>query len=278
MFLGWAAKNRCLNDLSRMLLPLLVVGIAGFAAADTPSGGFTNGIGMEFVYIPAGTFLMGSPVDEFRRDDDENLHPVRLTRGFYMQVTEVSQRQWRTLMGADPSKYTYCGGDCPVDNVSWADVQIFIEKMNRADPGRTYRLPTEAEWEYACRADTTTPFYFGDQLHTDQANYNGNHPIPGSERGVNRNTTLPVGSFPPNGYGLFDMHGNVYEWCSDWYGPYPQGLVTDPQGPQTGVSRVSRGGGMSSYARRCRSANRTKHLPSYQNFYIGFRLVCESRP
>lgn len=275
----WASNKPWISCLFRVVLATVFVAVAaGVAASDTLPERFTNGIGMAFVYISPGTFLMGSPEDEFRRDPDETLHPVRVTRGFYMQTTEATQRQWRALMGTNLSKYTYCGGDCPVENVSWNDVQVFIEKLNRAEPGRTYRLPTEAEWEYACRAGTATPFYFGEQLHTDQANYNGNHPIPGSERGVNRNTTLPVGSFSPNGFGLFDMHGNVYEWCSDWYGRYPQGLVTDPQGPSTGVSKVSRGGGLSSYARRCRSANRTKHLPDYQNFYIGFRLVSEGGP
>jgi len=232
----------------------------------------TNSQGMDFVLIPPGSFIMGSPEDEFQRSDNENLHKVTITRAFYIQTTEVTQEQWKKIMGDNPSKFTGCP-KCPVDSISWHDAMAFIRKLNQLEHTTKYRLPTEAEWEYACRANTDTPFYFGKFLSTDQANYNGNHPIPGSPKGINRNQTIPVSSFPANPFRLYDMHGNVYEWCQDWYGDYPTEPIIDPTGPETGYSKISRGGGMSSYARRCRSANRTKHLPDYVNFYIGVRLA-----
>ncbi|MBA4367927.1 MAG: formylglycine-generating enzyme family protein [Desulfobacterium sp.] len=232
----------------------------------------TNSQGMDFVLIPPGSFIMGSPEDEFQRSDNENQHKVTITRSFYIQTTEVTQEQWNKIMGDNPSKFIGCP-KCPVDSISWHDAMAFIQKLNQLEHTTKYRLPTEAEWEYACRANTDTPFYFGKFISTDQANYNGNHSIPGSPKGINRNRTIPVGSFPANPFGLFDMHGNVYEWCQDWYGEYPTEPIIDPTGPETGYSKISRGGGMSSYARRCRSANRTKHLPDYVNFYIGVRLA-----
>ena len=242
------------------------------SGAETPPPQFTNKYGMTFVLIPPGTFMMGSPADEFQRAENEKQHRVTITKSFYLQTTEVTQEQWKSIMGANPSRFAGCP-ECPVEFISWNDAQAFIRKLNQLDHTGRYRLPTEAEWEYACRANTTSPFHFGKYLSTDQANYNGNHPIPGSERGINRNCTTPVGSFPANHFGLYDMHGNVYEWCQDWYGEYPADAASDPIGPPSGYSRVSRGGGMSSYARRCRSANRTKHLPDYVNFYIGIRLA-----
>ncbi len=234
---------------------------------------FTNSIGMDFVYVKPGPFLMGSPEDDYHRNEDETEHRVTLSKGFFIQTSEVTQKQWKQIMGTNPSKYAYCGDECPVERISWNDAQAFIKKLNLKEKTTNYRLPTEAEWEYACRAGTDTLFYFGNSLSSSQANYNGNHPLPGDPRGKNLNKTVPVKSFPPNKLGIHDMHGNVYEWCEDWYGKYPSSYVIDPRGPETGISKVCRGGGLSSYARRCRSANRTKHLPSYWNFYIGLRLV-----
>jgi formylglycine-generating enzyme required for sulfatase activity len=256
-----------------MILFLFVV-ICGVQSsqADNMSQQITNSQGMNFVLIPPGSFIMGSPTDELQRSDNENQHKVTITKAFYLQTTEVTQEQWNKIMGNNPSKFIGCA-ECPVDSISWHDAMAFIQKLNHLEHTTKYRLPTEAEWEYACRANTDTPFYFGKFLSTDQANYNGNHSIPGSPEGINRNHTLPAGSFPANQFGLFDMHGNVYEWCQDWYGEYPSEPVIDPAGPETGYSKISRGGGMSSYARRCRSANRTKHLPDYVNFYIGVRLA-----
>ncbi len=254
-----------------LFLIILICGIRSPLANSVPQQ-FTNSQGMVFVMIPPGSFIMGSPEDEFQRSDNENPHKVTITSAFYIQTTEVTQEQWKKIMGDNPSKFIGCP-KCPVDSISWHDAMAFIQKLNQLEHTTKYRLPTEAEWEYACRADTDTPFYFGKFLSTDQANYNGNHPIPGSPKGINRNQTIPVGSFPANPFGLYDMHGNVYEWCQDWYRDYPTEPIMDPAGPETGYSKISRGGGMSSYARRCRSANRTKHLPDYVNFYIGVRLA-----
>ena len=177
---------------------------------------------------------MGSPPDEPGRFDSETQHRVTLTRDFFMGTTEVTQGQWKAVMGNNPSHFDECGDDCPVEKVSWDDVQEFIKKLSRMD-GREYRLPTEAEWEYAARAGTTTPFTYGRCLSTDQANYDGNYPLSGCDKGEYRKRTIPVGSLDaPNAWGLHDMHGNVWEWCQDWYGNYPSGSVTDPTGPSSG--------------------------------------------
>jgi len=232
---------------------------------------FTNSIGMKFVMIPAGTFMMGSLSNEPKRDSDERQHRVIIGKPFYIQTTEVTQGQWREIMGNNPSDFKNCGDDCPVEKVSWNDCQEFIRKLNRQEGTNKYRLPTEAEWEYACRAGTDTPFYFGDCLSTDQANYDGNNPMPGCSRGEYRKRTVPVGSFPPNAWGLYDMHGNVWEWCQDWYGDYPSGHVTDPIGPSSGEFRVLRGGSWFSYARRARSANRYWGGPGGRFNRFGFR-------
>jgi len=224
--------------------------------AGHPGRKFTNNLGMEFVYIKPGTFMMGSPSSESKRESDERQHRVTLTRGFYIQTTEVTQGQWERVMGNNPSRFKNCGDNCPVENVSWKDCQAFIRKLNRMEGTDKYRLPTEAEWEYACRAGTDTPFSFGRCLSTDQANYDGNYPMPGCSKGEYRKTTVRSASFPPNPWGLYDMHGNVWEWCEDRYGDYPSGSVTDPTGPSSGSYRVFRGGSWYSHARSCRSANR----------------------
>ena len=237
-------------------------------------GRFTNSIGMEFVRIPSGSFTMGSPKDEPGRWDDETpQHRVTLTRDFFMGTTEVTQGQWKAMMGNNPSHFDKCGDACPVEQVSWNDVQEFIKKLNSLD-GRRYRLPTEAEWEYAARAGTETPFTYGRCLSTDQANYRGNYPLSGCDKGEYRERTIPVGSLDaPNAWGLHDMHGNVHEWCQDWFGDYPSGSVTDPTGPSSGSYRVLRGGGWSFQARYCRSAARGGSSPSYRKSDFGFRLA-----
>lgn len=240
--------------------------------ADCDAGeSFSNSLGMDFVAIQPGTFMMGSPASEPGRYDDETRHQVTLTKCFYMQTTEVTQSQWTAVMGSNPSYFSGCGS-CPVDYVSWDDVQTFISKMNQRGEG-TYRLPTEAEWEYAARAGTTTPFYFGTCLSTSQANYNGNYPLEGCSEGIYREKTLPVARFSPNSWGLYDMHGNVWEWCQDWYGDYPSGSVTDPAGPGSGSVLVVRGGSWDFIARDCRSASRGGSSPAYRGTVIGFRLV-----
>ena len=229
--------------------------------------------GAKFVFIPAGTFTMGSPSSEPGRADNETQHQVMISRPFYMQTTTVTQGQWKSVMGSNPSHFTECGGDCPVEQVSWNEVQDFIGKLNRQEGTDKYRLPTEAEWEYAARAGTTTPFNTGNCLSTEQANYNGNYPLTGCPKGQYREKTVRVGSFAPNAWGLYDMHGNVWQWCQDWHGDYPSGSVTDPTGPSSGSYRVFRGGSWYNIVDFCRSANRDGSTQDSRGNGIGFRLA-----
>ncbi len=203
-------------------------------------------------WIEPGTFMMGSPENEPERFDDEHQHPVTLTKGFWLAETSCSQGLWEAVMGDNPSGFK--GKYRPMENVSWDDCMGFITTLNDLKPGLDLRLPTEAEWEYACRAGTETPFSFGDNLTPEQVNYNGEHPYAGGEKGKNREETVDVKSFPANPWGLYEMHGNVWEWCSDWYGDYPEDAVVDPGGPEMVVSRVLRGGSWFSIGRNVRSA------------------------
>lgn len=233
----------------------------------------------KFVELPAATFEIGSPVSEKERWEDEVIHPVTLTQAFQIQETVVTQSQWLAVMGFNPSKFkerVHCpktfveayGGYCPqhpVDGVSWFDAQEFIQKMNERKDGFEYRLPTEAEWEYAARAGSKTAFYFGDDIRKLDA-FAWHETNSGAQ-------THDVRTRKPNAFGLYDIHGNVFEWTSDWYDPYPEGAVQDPKGPPSGVSRVIRGGsyGLSGYA--ARSANRGMADPDVRSIGVGFRLV-----
>jgi formylglycine-generating enzyme len=234
---------------------------------------FTNDLGMTFVWIEPGTFMMGSQDSEPGRWDNEILHPVTLTRGFYLQTTPVTRGQWRAVMGGDPPGSKKRADVCPVERVSWNDAREFIRKLNQRGDRITCSLPTEAQWEYAARAGTATPFFYGDQLSTDQANYHGKYPMPGGGKGKYRKKTVPVAGFPSNAWGLYDMHGNVLEWCQDWYGDYPSGPVTDPAGPSSGCKRVIRGGSWDDIARRCRSAGRSFSNPDDHSNGLGLRLA-----
>jgi formylglycine-generating enzyme required for sulfatase activity len=261
------------------LIILLVTGIAGARMArfwiKNPEPVKTNSIGMTFVYIKPGTFMMGSPKDEPERNDDETLHEVTLTRGFYMQTTEVTQGQWKQVMLVNPSSEER-GNEFPVDMVSWYDTQEFIKRLNKLEGHEKYRLPTEAEWEYACRANTTTPFAFGSCLGMDQANYFGIFPLKGCPKESGTKGPTQVMKYNPNKWGLYDMHGSVSEWCADWYGAYPSYSVTDPKGPDNpdnGILRVDRGGSLISVGAGVRSAKRGKIPPSNQHKFVGFRLV-----
>ena len=226
---------------------------------------FTNSIGMSFVLIPAGSFTMGSPAGEPGRDPDERLHPVTISNPFYLQTTEVTQKQWTQLMGNNPSSFKDRGDDCPVENISWNGAQEFILKLNQKESGAKYRLPTEAEWEYACRAGNKGRFCFGDEEARlgEYAWYSGN----------SGGKTHPVGQKKPNTWGLYDMHGNVWEWCQDWYGDYSTSQVTDPTGPKAGEGRVFRGGSWGIYAKHVRSASRNGRRPGYRHYYLGFRVA-----
>jgi formylglycine-generating enzyme len=242
----------------------------------------TNSLGMEFVYIPPGTFLMGSRWDEIGRYEDETLHQVVLTKGFYLQTTEVTQGQWKALSGDNPAEFSACGDDCPVEKVSWQDCKEFIQTLNEREAPGTYRLPTEAEWEYGCRAGTATPFFFGACLTTGQANYEGTNPLPGCLEGTSRGRTTPVKSFPPNVWGLYDMHGNVWEWCEDscaWdtrtgvvTDTYVMGIV-DPLSTKKELNRIIRGGSWLGDARVCRCAFRLFSAADRRDGNLGFRVA-----
>jgi formylglycine-generating enzyme required for sulfatase activity len=225
----------------------------------------------EFVTIAPGCFWMGSPETEHGRDQDELRHRVCITKPYAMGRYEVTQNQWRAVMGATPSYFRACGGRCPVERVSWTDTQAFIAKLNTMT-GANYRLPSEAEWEYAARAGTDTPFSFGDDIDSSQVNYNGRYPYRGEQVEAYQRAPMAVGSYPVNPWGLHDMHGNVWEWVQDYQGPYPADEVQDPNGPSSGANRVYRGGSWSSTARRCRSAARNLQSPGRRYFNLGFRL------
>jgi formylglycine-generating enzyme required for sulfatase activity len=228
---------------------------------------------MKFVWIAPGTFTMGSPSDEKGRGDDEIPHKVKFTKGFYIGIHTVTQGEWLAVMGNNPSEFKG-EKNLPVEQVSWDDCQEFCKKLTDKEK-KAYRLPTEAEWEYTCRAGTTSPFHFGATIATDQANYNGTFTYGNGKRGVYREKTMPVGRFPTNAWGLHDMHGNVWQWCHDWHGSYPQKDVVDPQGPKTGKNRVLRGGSWGSNPIFCRSANRNFSEPGTRTEFYGFR-VCVS--
>jgi len=221
--------------------------------------------------VPAGKFLMGSPETEPERGQDEQPHWVTLTRPFYMGITPVTADEYRAVMGSEADARRE--GRHPAE-VPWPEAVRFCETLSR-NTGRTFRLPTEAEWEYACRAGTTTPFNTGLQITTDQANFDGKFVYPGGQAGEYRRSTTPVRTFPPNAWGLYDMHGNVYQWCSDWYGRYPTSAVTDPPGPSSGADRVIRGGRYGSAPRYIRSAARYSYNAKNSSVVFGFRVVME---
>lgn len=234
---------------------------------------FQNTLGMEFVYIPAGTFAMGSPQDEYRRYKNEWQHQVTISQGFYLQTTEVTQSQWKELIGENPSHFSSCGGDCPVEEVNWYEVQKFIEALNRKEKTNGYRLPTEAEWEYASRAGSRTAFTNGPFSSNSTS---GRSQVLGQVGWYFRNSeqgTHRVAQKNSNAWGLYDMHGNVWEWCQDWEDKYPFHAVTDPSGPKNGLAKVRRGGSWSHYPMWCRSAYRSWFDPDNSSAEIGFRLV-----
>jgi uncharacterized protein (TIGR02996 family) len=240
------------------------------AAGVQPVGPFwTNSLEMKFAWIPAGTFMMGSQTKEKQRLKNETRHQVTLSKGLWLVVYPVTQAAWNAVMGNNPSHSQ--GSDLPVETVSWQDCQNFLRKFSKTD-SHSYRLPTEAEWEYACRAGTTTPFSFGETISADQANCHDPY-LDG--KGAK---TTPVGRFPPNAWGLYDMHGNVWEWCQDRYGKYPRGKVVDPEGPANGRKRVFRGGCFCVNARYVRSALRNGVVPSDTYDTVGFRVAMTPGP
>jgi formylglycine-generating enzyme required for sulfatase activity len=303
------------DQLNADQLPELVGRTSDWSLGELTNQVLTNSIGMQLRLIPAGEFQMGSPASEKDRSEDEHRHLVRITKSFYMGTYEVTQQEFAAVTGNSPSAFASTGiskekvsGEdtrrFPVDSVSWYDAVDFCNRLSskeslsscyrlssvERDDGRIksadvtllagngYRLPTEAEWEYACRAGTTTPFHFGSILNGTQANHDGNYPYGTSTTGAYLTRTTRAGSYSANAFGLYDMHGNVREWCSDWSNSdyYKSSPLTDPRGPSSGSNRVFRGGSWNSYARSCRSAGRSRYTPDDRSGGLGFRVLRSS--
>jgi formylglycine-generating enzyme required for sulfatase activity len=276
-------------------LGIVILGLLSLAAcrhpaqdAKPPASWREPATGMEFVFIPPGRFLMGSGPGDPERQSYDVQHPVEISRGFYLGKYEVTQGEWVKLMHRNPSQFPGCGPRCPIETVSYDDIQQFIARLAERSHAR-FRLPTEAEWEYACRAGTRTPYSTGASLSTEQANFDGREGEHGDPKKF-RGTPVAVGSFPPNPWGLYDMHGNVWEWCEDWFADYPAGPARDPEGPAKAFAkpvwdarggdwvykRVIRGGSWYYDADSARCALRYTHAPADKGFSLGFRLVREA--
>ena len=236
-----------------------------------------KGVRQAFRWCEPGTFMIGSPVDEPERESigyDETQHEVTLSKGFWIADTTVTQALWEAVMGETSSRFK--GDSRPVEGISWKDAQAFIDKMNSLKLELKLSLPTEAQWEYACRADSTTPFCWGEQMDSTLVNFNGNDPYNNGRKSEYREQTVEVKQLPCNDWGLHQMHGNVWEWCQDWFANYSEQPVIDPKGPDSGADRVLRGGSWFRSGRLCRSAYRDHFDPSRRYSYIGFRLARRS--
>ena len=272
------------------VMAILVTVLGVCRAADSATDPVTNvapgtvstvdvyGVKLELVWIPPGKFMMGSPDSEQGRVGNEGpQHEVTISQGFWMSKYEITQEQWEKMPpGANPSAVKNPRN--PVEMVTWEDCNRFINELNSRVKGTNYhmqyRLPTEAEWEYACRAGTATAFHCGDSLDANQADFDGNFPGGKSAKGEYRQRPIDVGRFKPNAWGLHDMHGNVSEWCQDWgYGVYGHGPVTDPAGPEIGAVRVVRGGAWHNPASFCRSAFRNYNSATTRTAFMGLRVV-----
>jgi len=235
-----------------------------------------RGVSISMVNIPAGIFMMGSPAGELSRQEEEAVHTVEITAPFRLGISPVTQAQWKAVTGCSPSFFR--GKDClPVERISWLEAMEFCRELNRRTrgcrpPGYEYSLPTEAEWEYACRAGTSSEFHYGSMLNSSMANFNGAYPY-NAGTGIYREKTSVAGSFFANAFGLYDMHGNVREWCRDWDGDYCPGVCTDPCGPEDGHKKILRGGCWNDRAEDCRSASRDSESPEYKDSHTGFRLA-----
>jgi sulfatase modifying factor 1 len=236
--------------------------------------------GIEMAWVPPGEFDMGSPDGVNNGREDTPQHRVVLTTGFWMATTECTQMQWLRFMGNNPSAFQ--GMDRPVEFISWGACQKWLEKVNNASrlpEGWTWRLPTESQWEYACRAGTSTPYSFGKSLDAEQAAFRSGGAATETSSNPSPQGTTEAGSFAPNAWGLLDMHGNVSEWCHDWFGSYPSDLAIDPKGAVFSIQANFRGGSWSSSAKNCRSAARNAMFPIGSFDYLGFRpIVCRINP
>ena len=231
------------------------------------------GVVQRMRWIEPTTFLMGSPDTAVDHCDDETQHSVTLTTGYWLADTTCTQELWQSVMGTNPSQFNTSEQN-PVELISWNDCEEFFTKVNQLQPNLNLRFPTEAEWENACRAGTTTPFSFGDNITTDQANYDGNYPYNGAKKGIYRKSTIGVTDLPCNQWGLYQMHGNVWEWCSDWHGDdYDINALVDPTGPAIGSYRVVRGGSWYGDARFLRAALRGALDPGDRDLILGLRCA-----
>ena len=265
------------RPVSIFLFILGMIPLGSHANAQPPKE-ITNSIGMKLVLIPKGTFMMGSPESEEGRQKDETQHEVTISKDYYLGVIEVTQGQYEKVMGTNPSHFQKQfirksdSSMYPVEQVSWEDAVDFCKKLSELPEekkaGRVYCLPTEAEWVYACRAGSKSAYSFGETSKSlgDYAWFDRN----------SKGQTHPVGERKPNAWGLYDMHGNVWEWCSDRYGEYPKVAVSDPVGPREGSVRVLRGGSWCDVAASCRSAIRRRYVPSIRGNDLGFRLALSS--
>jgi formylglycine-generating enzyme len=271
----WAAKDEPSRGggaeyINNLLLELNAAKLAISAPApdvETSGKAFTiRDLGLDMLWVKPGTFTMGSPTTEAGREKDETQHQVTLTNGFYLGKHEVTQAQWEKVAGSNPSRFK--GVNRPVEQVSWDELTSFCEKLTelerkagRLPAGMAYQLPTEAQWEYACRAGTKTAYSFGDELTAKDANFD-----------KNMGETTDVGKYPANAWGFHDMHGNVWEWTADWYGDYPTGTVSDSVGPVSGSDRVVRGASWYITRHSARSANRARIESAFSDNNLGFRL------
>ena len=248
-------------DAARQEMAALAAASPAVEAAPEPTATWTNDLQMTFVLIPAGSFDMGSEKGD---DDERPVRPTRIDEPFYMGQFEVTQAQWFSVMESDPSQFTD-DDNRPVENVSWNDAQAFIDKLNATDPSATYRLPTEAEWEYVARAGGATAYAFGDDpAELDAYGWYADNA---------GNTTHPVGEKQPNAWDVHAMHGGVWEWVRDRYGPYHSGDASESPDPPPGNRRVIRGGSWLSPAEDCRAASRSHAHPAFRGSHVGFRLV-----
>ncbi len=254
------------------VIAMVLFVVAGRGVLRDPGGNYWTdpATGMTFVLVRPGTFEMGTPPHEDKREAQETLHQVHLSRPFLIGQYEVTQGEWSQVMGGNPSFFRGCDR-CPVERISWFDVQVFLQKLNAlSQPG--FRLPTEAEWEYACRAGGAQPFGKHDSLGSQDANINGNFPY-NAPAGTFLQRTTPVGSFPSSDWRLFDMSGNVWEWMQDEHCPYADGVASDPIGACGSARRVIRGGSWRFDGGSARCGLRYTHRPQDKGDSLGVRLV-----
>jgi formylglycine-generating enzyme required for sulfatase activity len=264
---GHHSLSRCLVSLTAAILSL--------TCSRRPAAYREPVTGMQFLLVEPGDFDMGSPPGEPGRRDDERQHRVTLTHPFYMATTEVTQGQWLAVMEYNPSQLRSSGPRAPVETINWFEAEEFVRRLNGLHEGR-FRLPTEAEWEYVCRAGSRNAYSFGHRLAALDANYDGRYPLPDQPAGAYRGRTTPVASFRPNAWGFYDMHGNVWEWCADQYCPYPDSNVIDPLARCGSPYQVIRGGSWYFGADSARSGSRYTHEPRLRGFSIGFRVVLDA--